>query len=393
MTAPAWKRIVLITLDGVGVGGQPDAAAYGDAEASTLPHVAKRCGGLRLPTMERLGLGHIVAVPGVTAAAEPCGAFGRMLERSVGKDTTTGHWEMAGLVQGEPFATFPNGFPEEIIEAFTLRTGLRPLGNIAASGTGILRQLGAEHLRTGRPIVYTSVDSVFQIAAHEEVIPVQRLYEICAETRRLLDAYRVGRVIARPFIGTAPDNFQRTARRRDFSMPPGGPTLLDRLQKDGLSVCGIGKIGDIFAGRGLSEAIKTVSNADGMTKTRQALEGMEAGLVFTNLVDFDMLYGHRQDALGFGRALEEFDDWLEGFLPVLQGEDLLIISADHGCDPTTPGTDHTRESVPLLAWHPGMTGGVRLGVRQTFADVAATIGELLAVAGLPGTSFAPELVG
>jgi phosphopentomutase len=386
-----WRRVVLITLDGVGVGAQPDAAQYGDAGADTLGHVAAACSGLRLPNLAKLGLGNISPVEGVEAVASPEAAWGRMQERSAGKDTTTGHWELAGLVQEQPFPNFPEGFPPEIIAAFKKETGLEPLGNIAASGTEIIRRLGEEHCRTGRPIVYTSVDSVFQVAAHEDILPVDRLYEICRIARRILDPYHVCRVIARPFIGTGADDFRRTAGRRDFSLEPNGTTLLDLLKNAGCQVYGVGKIHDIFAGRGLTGYVGSISNADGMEKTAQALSRVEKGLVFTNLVDFDMLYGHRLDAAGFGRALEEFDRWLPGFMAAMAPGDLLILTADHGCDPTTPGTDHTREYVPLLCWHPRMAGGCSLGVRPTFADVAATIGELFSLPLDCGTSFAGDL--
>ena len=385
--SPPFRRVVLIVLDGVGIGELPDAAAYGDVGANTLGHVAEACGGLGLPNLLRLGLGHLLKLPGSVAPERVIGGYGRMLERSVGKDTTTGHWELAGLVQQRPFATYPQGFPAEIIAAFTQATGLEPLGNIAASGTDILRLLGAEHLASGRPIVYTSADSVFQIAAHEEVIPVERLYRICRQARDLLDPYRVGRVIARPFVGTAPENFRRTARRHDFSMPPGGPTILDRLVEAGMEVIGIGKIKDIFAGRGLTRAQASDGNAEGMAQTLGALEQLQRGLVFTNLVDFDMLFGHRLDARGFGRALEAFDAWLPQLQQRLQGDDLLLITADHGCDPQVSGTDHTREYVPLLLWHAGLGAGVNLGDRGGFADVAATIGEALGVAGKSGESL------
>ena len=391
MTSPVWQRVVLITLDGVGVGGQPDAARYGDQAASTLPHVAECCGGLQLPNLARLGLGRIVPIAGVAAEPEPCGLFGRMLECSEGKDTTTGHWELAGLEQGKPFATYPQGFPDAVIDAFAVLAGVRPLGNIAVSGTEVLSLLGEEHLRTGRPIVYTSVDSVFQIAVHEDILPRERLYALCEGMRQVLDAYYVGRVIARPFVGTRADNFERTAGRRDFSMPPQGNTLLDRFQQAGMPVVGVGKIADIFANKGISRSLKSTCNSDGMAKTRAALASIDRGMVFTNLVDFDMLYGHRLDARGFGRALEEFDVWLEGFMAELQVGDLLVISADHGCDPTTAGTDHTRESVPLLVWYPGLVRGRNVGVRNSFADVAATIAELFGLACDNGTSFADQL--
>jgi phosphopentomutase len=386
-----WGRVILITLDGVGVGALPDAEAFGDAGANTLLHVAEACGGLHLPTLQSLGLGNIQPLPGVSSLQAPTAGFGRMQERSVGKDTTTGHWELAGVLQTEPLPTYPQGFPLEIIAAFRRETGLDPLGNVAASGTEILRQLGEEHLRSGRPIVYTSADSVFQIAAHEEVIPVERLYEICRVTRRLLDPYRVGRVIARPFLGGCAADFKRTHRRHDFSLPPTAPTVLDSLAAAGLTVYGVGKIRDIFAGRGVTDYVYSSSNADGMEKTLAALALVRRGLVFTNLVDFDMLYGHRLDGPGFGRALEAFDRWLPALLAELADDDLLLITADHGCDPTTPGTDHSREYVPLLAWHRRLTGGRDLGVRESFSDVAATVADAFGLAWGGGRSVLAEL--
>jgi phosphopentomutase len=391
MKCHEWRRVVLITLDGVGVGELPDADRYGDAGANTLKHVVQCCGGLQLPTLERLGLGNILPLPGVSPAASPAAAFGRMRELSAGKDTTTGHWELAGVIQTEPFPTYPAGFPREIIEAFVGETGCSPLGNVAASGTDILRHLGEEHLRSGRPIVYTSADSVFQIAAHEDIFPVDRLYEICRIARRILNPYRVGRVIARPFIGSCAADFRRTSRRHDFSLPPTAETILESIQRAGLRVYGVGKIRDIFAGRGVTDFVYTGSNAEGMERTLEALEKVEKGLVFTNLVDFDMLFGHRLDPLGFGRALEEFDCWLPRLLERLEPYDLLLITADHGCDPTTPGTDHTREYVPLLAWHPRLRRGSDLGERDSFADVAATIAELFDIEFSVGRSVLSEL--
>ncbi len=391
MKGQACQRTVLITLDGVGVGALADAAAYGDADAHTLRHVAEYCGGLDLPNLADLGLGNIAPLAGVAPAARPAAAYGRMLEVSAGKDSTTGHWEIAGLVQRQPFPAYPHGFPAEIINAVSRAIGVELIGNFAASGTEILRELGEEHCRSGRPIVYTSVDSVFQIAAHEEVISVERLYEICRIVRRLLDPYRISRVIARPFVGDAADTFKRTSRRRDFSLPPNGLTLLDKFLAAGLEVYGVGKTSDLFAGRGISSSFKTRSNAEGMEQTLAALASLKRGLVFTNLVDFDMLYGHRLDAAGFGRALEAFDCWLPRLLAALRPADLLIITADHGCDPTTPGTDHSRESVPLLCWHPCLAAGQSLGVRQSFADVGATIAELYGLSMEHGQSFAASL--
>ena len=387
------RRVVLITLDGCGIGELPDAARYGDVGANTLGHVAEACGGLDLPHLQALGLGNILDLPGAPPVIAPQGGWGRMAEASAGKDTTTGHWELAGIIEPNPLPTYPTGFPEEIIAALRRETGLDFLGNIAASGTEILKELGDEHLRSGRPIVYTSADSVFQVAAHEEVIPVERLYEICRAARRILDPYRIGRVIARPFVGDAPENYRRTANRHDFSLSPTAPTILDGMTAAGIPVFGVGKIRDIFAGCGIGDYVYSSDNRDGMTKTLTALAAMERGLIFTNLVDFDMLYGHRLDAKGFGQALEEFDRWLPECRAALKAEDLLIVTADHGCDPTTPGSDHTREYVPLLVWSPAMTRGTALGVRTSFADVAATLAEAYGLPVGAGKGFLGELTG
>jgi phosphopentomutase len=311
-----------------------------------------------------------------------------MQSTAVGKDSTTGHWELCGVTQLQPFTTFPHGFPAEIIAAFTQQTGLAPLGNLAASGTGVLRHFGEEHLRSGRPIIYTSVDSVFQIAAHEEVIAPERLYEICQITRKILDPYRIARVIARPFIGTTADNFKRTRRRHDFSMPPTSPTVLDDLTAQQLTVHAVGKISDLFAGRGISASIATRNNQEGMAQTVAALKHVEQGLIFTNLIDFDMEYGHRLDVAGFARALERFDADLQLLMAGLVPGDLLLLTADHGCDPTTAGSDHSREYVPLLVWQPGMTFGRDLGTRTTLADVAATIATIFSLPLRSGTPLA-----
>ena len=370
-----FTRVIWIVLDGVGIGALPDAHAYGDQDAATLQHVAAAVGGLDLPNLESLGLGCIAPIEGVSSQIRPAACWGKMAEKSPGKDSVTGHWELAGVVLAKPFATFPEGFTPEIIAAFTAETGMEPLGNIAASGTDILRQLGETHLQTGRPIVYTSSDSVFQIAAHEDVIPPERLYELCRKAEQVLLPYNVCRVIARPFRGSCAENFYRTHGRHDFPRRPVAETVLDLLQRQGIPTFGIGKIHDLFAGEGLSDFTPSKNNADGMNKVLQALEGKKEGLIMTNLVDFDMLYGHRLDAQGFAGALRQFDVWLPVLMKKMAAADLLIITADHGCDPTTPGTDHTREYVPLLVWSKRIRSPVPLGVRSSFADVGATVAE------------------
>lgn len=386
-----FDRIVLMVLDGTGCGALPDAAEYGDAGANTLGHTAQATGGLQLPTLERMGLGNIVPLTGVAPNPAPLAAWGRMAERSAAKDSTSGHWEIAGVIMPEPFRVYAQGFPPEIMRIFTRIAGVEALGNIPASGTQIIQDLGAQHVASGRPIVYTSTDSVFQIAAHEDIVPLERLYAICAQMRDELDAYRVGRVIARPFTGNARDGFVRTSRRRDFSMPPPQPTMLDILQRNHIEVHAVGKIYDIFCGRGIDSHISTTCNAEGMQATREHLKGLKCGLVFTNLIDFDMEYGHRRDAAGFAAGLQEFDAWLASFLPCMQESDLLIISADHGCDPTMPGTDHTREYVPLLAYSPRIKEGNNLGVRATFADINATVLQNFALRASIGSSFLAQI--
>lgn len=386
-----FKRVVLIVLDGVGVGALPDAAVYGDAAAATLPHIVSVVEGLKLDNLVDLGLGQIIPQIGAKTVSDVTGYWGKMVELNPGKDSVTGHWELAGVILDHPFATFPDGFSEEIIAAFTAATGLVPLGNIAASGTDILRRLGEEHLQTGRPIVYTSSDSVFQIAAHEAVIPPQKLYEICRQAEKILLPYNVCRVIARPFVGTAAGNFTRTTGRHDFPRLPSQPTLLEKLQQAGLETFAVGKIKDLFAGKGISQCFSTKSNEEGMEKTLMALGQIKSGLVMTNLVDFDMLYGHRLDIEGFATALGDFDNWLPQLKQQLTDEDLLIITADHGCDPTTPGTDHTREYVPLLVWSPGFQASGALGIRQSFADVGATVAQNFALEFETGCSFLQDL--
>ncbi|MDT8441733.1 MAG: phosphopentomutase [Desulfuromonadales bacterium] len=368
-------RVALIVLDGVGIGALPDAAAYGDAGAATLPHVAAACGGLHLPNLERLGLGRLAGIAGVAADGDVLGAYGRLASRSAGKDSTTGHWELAGVILDQPLKTFPEGFPPELVARFAELAGTEPLGNVPANGVSILKRFGAEHVRSGRPILYTSVDSVFQIAAHEEVIPLERLYRLCAQARLMVDPYRIGRVIARPFVGSERDGFRRSPHRRDFSMPPPQPTVLERLTAAGVCVAGVGKVEDLFAGKGLSACQRSRDNADGMRRILEGWSSLESGLLLANLIDFDMVYGHRNDVGGFARALEEFDVWLPDLMAQMEATDLLMITADHGCDPTHPGSDHTREYVPLLAWSPRLEGAIDLGTRATYADVAATLAD------------------
>ncbi len=387
-----FKRIVLIILDGVGIGASPDAEEYGDMGAATLQHVAQTAGGLSLPHLEQLGLGHIATIKGLGEIAKPLGCWGKMAEKSPGKDSVTGHWELAGVVLDRPFTTYPGGFPEEILDAFRLETGLQPLGNVAASGTDILRELGEQHLQTGRPIIYTSSDSVLQIAAHEEVIAPEELYALCRKAEKILLPYNVCRVIARPFRGTNSKDFYRTSGRHDFPQKPPVKTLLELLQEENISTCGIGKIEDLFAGKGLTDSFVTHSNREGMSQTLQALDFVNQGLVMTNLVDFDMLYGHRLDSAGFAAALEEFDRWLPELLKKMLVDDLLIITADHGCDPTTAGTDHSREYVPLLLSSHSFVGSVNLGTRQSFADVGATIADNFQISLQSGQSFFSELI-
>ncbi len=365
------KKAILIVLDGVGIGALPDAARYGDAGAHTLGHVLANC-PTALPNLRRLGLANIEGSTLPDAASAPQGCYGRMRERSAGKDTTTGHWEMCGVTLAQAFPTFPDGFPAEFIRAFEAAIGRETLGNYASSGTEILEALGARHMASGKPIVYTSADSVFQIAAHEEIIPIEELYRICAIARELLTGpLAVGRVIARPFIGQA-GAFSRTARRRDFSlMPP--PTVLDALSGAGLTTYGVGKIEDIFCHKGLTRSDHAAGNPACIEATLRAMREDFDGLIFTNLVDYDMVYGHRNDAKGFAGALADFDAALEHIIAAMGGQDLLILCADHGCDPTYPGTDHTREHAPLLLYGKALRGGVDLGTRNTFADVGATV--------------------
>jgi phosphopentomutase len=386
------KRVLLLVMDSVGCGATPDAGAYGDEGSNTLAHVAEHVGGMQLPHLQRYGLGNLTPIRGVPAEPHPAGAFGKMREASAGKDTTTGHWEMAGLRVDHAFRTFAQGFPPEILDPFQARTGRRVLGNKPASGTEILEELGERHMATGDLIVYTSGDSVFQIAAHEQVVPLEELYRASRIAREILDPYGVGRVIARPFVGTGQGSFKRTYNRRDFSMLPPEPTVLDRIAERGLPVVGVGKIEDIYAGRGITRGVHTEGNADGLSKTLGLMGEVTEGLIFVNLVDFDMLYGHRNDPAGYYGCLREFDAFLPALEQALRPGDLVLITADHGNDPTTPGTDHTREHVPLLAFGPTCRPGRDLGTRATFADLGATMAQAFSVASPPhGTSFLSEL--
>jgi phosphopentomutase len=386
-----FRRVIWIVLDSVGIGEMPDAAAYGDEGSDTLGNIARKR-GLKLPNMARLGLGNIRPIDGVGPAGRPAACFGRCTLASPGKDTTTGHWEMVGVHLEKPFPLYPNGFPREILDELERRIGRRTLGNVAASGTEIIKELGAEHMRTGSPIIYTSADSVFQIAAHEETIPLWEQYKICETAREILRGeHEVGRVIARPFAGS-PGSFARTANRHDYAVPPPRGMLLDKLVERKVPVHSVGKIFDVYLGRGILDSDKTKSNAEGMAKTLSAMEATAEGLIFVNLVDFDMLYGHRNDVEGYGRALEEFDAWVPAFEAALAPGDVAIFTADHGCDPTTPSTDHTREYVPLLAFGPGAGQGVDLGVRATLSDVGQTVAENFSTRIDKGKSFLEQIL-
>lgn len=388
------RAVVLVVLDSVGIGGAPDAATFGDEGSATLPHVAEAVDGLELPNLQRLGLGNIVEVAGVPAVAEPAGAFGAMVERSPGKDTTTGHWELAGVVLEQPFPTYPDGFPSDVIEAFESSVGTRSLGNVAASGTEIIERLGAEHMATGYPIVYTSADSVFQVAAHVDVVPLERLYEMCEKARAIMRGpHEVGRVIARPFEGE-PGSFQRTPDRHDFSVLPPRDTILDEISGAGLEVRGVGKISDIFAGRGITSSRPTRSNSDGIVAVADEARAVGRGLVFANLVDFDQAFGHRNDPRGYAEALETFDRGLPGITDALGPDMALFLTADHGNDPTTPSTDHSRERVPVLVAGERIAAGTDLGERASFTDLGATVADLLGVrTSTPGESFGRQLLG
>jgi phosphopentomutase len=383
------KRAIVIIIDGVGVGELPDAGIYGDEGSDTLGNMARATGGLILPNMAGLGLGCIHSIEGLDCPDSIKGCFGKMAEQSPGKDSTTGHWELGGLVLDSPFPTYPNGFPEMIIEEFTRNTGYEILGNYPASGTEIIKELGEEHLETGRPIVYTSADSVFQIAAHEEIIPLDTLYDICRIARQILkEDHAVARVIARPFIGKSKKNFLRTKSRKDFSLKPPGKTILKILQENQILTIGIGKINDLYAYDGIDQNIITKSNSEGMSALTRAVDQYSSGLIMANLVDFDMLWGHRNDIAGFKKGLENFDSWLGDFMSKLKQEDLLFITSDHGNDPTTPSTDHSREYVPILVFGQLIKSGINIGIRATFADLHASLAEYFSVQKGPfGRSF------
>ncbi|MGQ9474798.1 MAG: phosphopentomutase [Actinomycetota bacterium] len=387
-------RVVWVVLDGVGAGELPDAGDFGDRGANTLAHVMEAVGELSLPHLENLGLGNIVRARGLEVRRKIVGAYGRMREASPGKDSTTGHWELAGIILDRPFPLYPEGFPAEVVEEFERRIGRKVLGNRPASGTQIIEELGEEHLRTGRPILYTSADSVFQLAAHKEVISLEELYRMCRVARELLRGpHAVSRVIARPFVGQ-PGAFKRVGQERlDLSLPPPRPTVLDLCKESGLPVIGVGKVGDLFAGRGFLRSPHTSGNTETMSRLLEEVKAGGRGILMANLVDFDMLYGHRRDPQGFADALREVDAFLPRLEEAMHEGDLLLLVSDHGCDPTFRGTDHTREYGILLAWIPSLSEETDLGTRETFADVGKTVADLLGLDGssLDGVSFAGRL--
>lgn len=386
-------RVIWIVLDSVGMGALPDADKYGDVGSNTIGNISKALGGLKLPNMEKLGLGNIEAMVGVNKYENPVGCYARFAEKSNGKDTTTGHWEMAGVISEQPFPTYPEGFPSDLIEKYEAAIGKRVIGNKPASGTAIIAELGEEHMKTGKPIVYTSADSVFQIAAHEEIISVEELYKICQIARDMLvGEHAVARVIARPFVGE-PGNFTRTANRRDFSLIPPYDTVLNNLKKNNLNVMAVGKIEDIFTGSGITEAVHTKDNMDGVDQTLNYMNQDKKGLIFVNLVDFDMKWGHRNNVEAYGKGLEEFDVRLAEITDAMKENDVLFITADHGCDPTMPGTDHSREYVPFLAYGKSLKNNVNLGTRGTFADMGQTVADIFSVEPIKnGESFLKEII-
>jgi phosphopentomutase len=384
------KRVTLIVLDSVGCGDAPDAAAYGDESANTLENISRAVAGLALPNLGELGLGNLAKIQGVPPTQNAAAAYGRLTEVSAGKDTTTGHWELSGVILERPFPVYPNGFPAELMAEYESRIGRGTLGNYPASGTEIIKELGEAHMRTGKPIIYTSADSVFQVATHEEIIPIEELYRYCQIARDMLTGeHAVGRVIARPFIGQ-PGHFTRTEQRKDFSLEPPADTIMDVVKLAGLEVMGVGKIEDIFANRGLTRSNHTGNNMAGVDAIIEFLNTDNPGLIFANLVDFDSLYGHRNDPQGYAAALAAFDRRVPEIMAKMQDDEVLIITADHGNDPTTPGTDHSRERVPILVTGQPVRPGINLGTGESFADVAATVADLLGVKWQgPGSSFAP----
>jgi phosphopentomutase len=393
MAVNTYKRVFLIVMDSVGIGESPDADKFGDKGADTLGHIAEKMNGLNMPNMGKLGLSNIREIKGIEKAAKPLAYYTKMMEASNGKDTMTGHWEIMGLNIQTPFRVFPDGFPDELLSELEERTGRKIIGNKPASGTEILDELGEEHMKTGALIVYTSADSVLQIAAHEEIVPIEEQYKICKIARELTldEKYMVGRVIARPFLGE-PGKFKRTANRHDYALKPFDRTVMNEMKDAGLDVIAIGKISDIYDGEGVTQSLRTISNMDGMDKLVQTLDMDFTGMSFLNLVDFDALYGHRRDPAGYGKALEEYDARLPEVFAKLKEDDLLIITADHGNDPVAPGTDHTREYVPLIVYSKKMAEGKELPIRETFADIGATVADNFKVK-LPnyGKSFLTEL--
>ncbi|MEG2353743.1 MAG: phosphopentomutase [Clostridium sp.] len=387
------KRAILIILDSVGVGELPDAELYGDKGSNTLGNISKKLGGLYLPNMEAIGLGNINGVVGVNKVENPTGAFGKSDELSKGKDTITGHWEIAGVVLKEALNTYPQGFPKEIMDEFENKIGTKTLGNIVASGTEIIKNLGEEHEKTGYPIIYTSADSVFQIAAHEDVIPLERLYDMCKIARAMLVGDKtVGRVIARPFNGEA-GSYKRTANRHDYALDAPEKTMLEYIVDSGKAVMAVGKIEDIYNKKGITESVHINGNMDGVNKTLEFIKNNKEGLIFTNLVDFDMNFGHRNDPEGYGLALQDFDNRLPEILSNMKESDILIITADHGCDPTTPSTDHSREYIPMLIKGKYIKPGVNIGIRKSFCDIGKTILEILNIENeLAGESFAKDII-
>ncbi|HLU23790.1 MAG TPA: phosphopentomutase [Bacillaceae bacterium] len=394
MEKKQFNRVHLIVLDSVGIGEAPDAKQFNDEGADTLGHIAEKMNGLKMPNLEKFGLSNIKKIKGIETVETPIAYFTKMQEASNGKDTMTGHWEIMGLITTEPFKVFPDGFPNSLLKEIEQFSGRSIIGNIPASGTEIIEQLGEEHLESGALIVYTSADSVLQIAAHEKEVPIDELYRICEKARELTlaEEYKVGRIIARPFIGE-PGNFKRTSNRHDYALKPSSRTVMNELQDAGLEVIAIGKINDIYDGEGVTKAIRTVSNMDGVDKLLEVMNSNFTGLSFVNLVDFDALYGHRRDPIGYGEALQEFDARVPEIMQSLRDDDLLIITADHGNDPTHHGTDHTREFVPLLIYSKKFDNGKELPLRQTFADVGATIAHNFNVSWQgAGTSFLTDLV-